>query len=112
VSAATENINAVGVHGKTAALAAGRGRGGAGGSLKGGMSQEEIDAQNSRRAFEAARNPGGRGGQWVRGEKGEMEWLTAAQLDARKEEKRKLAQALQEVRASETPTRVNLNPKP
>ena len=47
----------------------------------------------------------------MRGEKGEMEWLTATQLDARKEEKRKLAQALQEVRASEKPTRVNLNPK-
>ena len=107
VGAATEKINAVGAHGKTAALAAGRGKGGEGGILKGGLSQADIDAQNRRRALEAARNPGGRGGQWVRGEKGEMEWLGAAQLEAREEERRKRAEALQQARASEKAARVN-----
>jgi len=37
--------------------------GGGGGSRKGGLTQAQMDAQKRKRALDAARNPGGRGGQ-------------------------------------------------
>jgi len=62
VGQSKQAINAVGVHGKAGAAST-AGRGGGGGYQRGGLTQAQMDAQKRKRALDAARNPGGRGGQ-------------------------------------------------
>jgi len=45
--------------------------------------------------------------QWAKGEKGEMEWITAEEADKREEERRKYIEAVQRARDSEKNQRVN-----
>ena len=71
---------------------------GVGEAKAGGLSQAEIEEQRRRKALAAARNPGGRAGQWVRGEKGDMEWVSHTDLQKRVEEQRQRVAAVEPAR--------------
>uniref|UniRef100_A0A7S4NYJ1 non-specific serine/threonine protein kinase n=2 Tax=Guillardia theta TaxID=55529 RepID=A0A7S4NYJ1_GUITH len=59
------------------------------------VSQEKLKEMEVRRkALEAARNPGRSAGQWVRGEKGELAWMSFEDIAKKEEEKQREKEAM------------------